>query len=119
MRMICDSCGGSGWVRGEDDRLDVCEKCWGLGYIESSQISGENPETKEEIGLRKKSTYVVIGTLGAYYASLFAISRVVSINIFVYLVFILIGYYFSSAMGRIYYNHMHSSSNKKGHKKIS
>ena len=117
--MICDSCGGSGWVKDKDDKLDVCEKCWGLGYIDSSQVNSQNPETREEKKLRDRSAYIVIGVLGAYYVSLFAISRIVSMNIFVYLALILLGYYFSSAIGRIYYNHKHGRGRKKGEKKIS
>jgi hypothetical protein len=119
MRMICDCCGGTGWVKDKDGRLDVCEECWGLGYVETSQLNKESPETKEEINLRKKSTYVVIGVLGSYYALLFGISHVISLNIFIYLVLILIGYYFSSAMGRLYYNHMRGNKPKKGEKKTS
>lgn len=115
--MICDACGGKGWVKDKDDHLDVCEKCWGLGYIEVSQLNLENRETKEEINRRKKSTYVVIGFLAAYYASILAISRIISLNVFVYFTLILVGYYLSSAMGRLYYNHTRGNKPKDGEKK--
>ncbi|HKJ96367.1 MAG TPA: hypothetical protein VJ944_01340 [Thermoplasmataceae archaeon] len=70
MKLACDKCGGTGKVRDEQNHIDICTECFGLGFIEAGKEEGD-PETRK----RARRFYTILGIaaviLGIYYVGLY------------------------------------------------
>lgn len=70
MRLACESCGGTGRVRDATGHTDICDKCLGLGYVDSKE-EVESGETRK----RSNRFYLIMVLfafiLGFYYVGLY------------------------------------------------
>ncbi len=70
MKLACDQCGGTGREKTESGRMDICSKCFGLGFVEPED-GPEEPETRKMV----KHFYILMAVfafiLGLYYIGLY------------------------------------------------
>ncbi len=104
LRILCDKCGGSGWVRDENGVLDVCNNCWGLGYVETASENGQNAQL--HVAMSRNSIISILAGMGIYYATVFFLTRNLKLNFIYTFLLIFFGYYAGIIANSIYL-HLH------------
>lgn len=113
MQYICPDCRASGYVRDENDHLDICEKCWGLGYIEVSSQDINSQRSAEEKHIRINA-FIVLGlSVGLFYSAIYVVSLYVSYTTFEIIALLLGSYYAGIAGSSIYVKHAMKKIEKK------
>ena len=64
--LVCDSCNGAGSILDETGRTDVCDKCFGLGYVR--EVYTPPPLSKSKLRLKRAIIYTFLG-LTVYYGA--------------------------------------------------
>jgi hypothetical protein len=104
LRILCDKCGGSGWIRDENGVLDVCNNCWGLGYVETSSENGLDAQL--HVAMSRNSIISILAGMGIYYAIVFFLTRNLKLNFIYTFLLIFFGYYAGIIANGIYL-HLH------------
>jgi hypothetical protein len=104
LRILCDKCGGSGWVRDENGLLDVCNNCWGLGYVETTSENGLDAQL--HVAMSRNSIISILAGMGIYYAIVFFLTRNLKLNFIYTFLLIFFGYYAGIIANGIYL-HLH------------
>ena len=110
MKVFCEKCQGSGWIKDENGSLDVCEQCWGLGFIEVEKEA--NPEIGNRIRANKYSIVSMVVGMGAYYITVFMVTRNLKLNAVYTFLLIFFGYYVGVLSNSIYL-HFHARHSKE------
>lgn len=63
--LVCQECNGLGKIISQDGRADLCESCYGLGYVRG--IYSPEPLSPSKIRLRR-ALAGTFGGLGVFYA---------------------------------------------------
>lgn len=63
--MVCQECNGLGKIIDQDGRADVCDSCYGLGYVKG--IYNPKPLSLSKIRIRR-ALIGTFGGLGVFYA---------------------------------------------------
>lgn len=70
MKIVCENCAGSGRIRDENGHSDICNICFGLGFVDVPDYTG-SPVNKR----RATRFYVFLSisavVLGLYYVALY------------------------------------------------
>lgn len=64
--LVCDKCNGVGTILDDTGRLDVCSKCFGLGYVK--EVYRPAPLSETKVKLKRAVIYTFIA-LTIYYAA--------------------------------------------------
>lgn len=119
MQYICPDCRGSGYVHDKTDHLDICEKCWGLGYVEvnSQAVSAQRPAEERRIRI---NAFLVLGiSVAVFYSVIYVVSLFVNYNTFEIIALLLGSYYAGIAGSSIYVKHAMKKIEKKKESSVS
>ncbi len=64
--LICERCNGTGSIMDETGRLDVCDKCFGLGHVR--EVYRPLPLSDSKVKLKRAVLYTFIA-LAIYYSA--------------------------------------------------
>ncbi|MDS0256691.1 hypothetical protein ApAK_03220 [Thermoplasmatales archaeon AK] len=105
MRYICDNCSGSGWVTDQDGHIDVCERCWGLGYIEET----EQPKPVADQGnlkairrIQRNAAIILASVVGVIYLVLYFFSTIFTYTILDLIIIFFTSYYIGILISNLY-----------------
>ncbi len=101
MNYLCENCRGSGYVTDPDGHLDVCDKCWGLGYI----VAREEPKPKvegPEKQIKRNSMYVMLAITASSWGLIVLFSLYITFSIYYFFV-LFIGPYYLGLLGSSLY----------------
>jgi hypothetical protein len=98
---LCDCCQGTGYVYDRDGHLDICSKCYGLGYvIVEQEKKPESPTDDRKI--RRNGLYILLIIFASSWALILFFSNYVTYNIYEYFLWIF-GPYYLGLMGNLLY----------------
>ena len=113
MNYLCEDCRGSGYVTDLDGHLDICEKCWGLGYL----VAREDPRPKlegMEKQIRRNSLYVMLAITVSAWGVIVLFSMYITFNIYDYFVLFTGPYYLGLLGSSLYVRHKNKQRGKAG-----
>ncbi|MCL4439002.1 MAG: hypothetical protein M1616_06555 [Candidatus Thermoplasmatota archaeon] len=114
MNYICPKCRGSGYIKDESDHLDICDSCWGLGYVEEIKAEQKFSASPEEKRIRRNALIVLAISVSVFYAILFLLSPFIKYTSIEMVILILASYYSGIIGSSLYVRHAMKKINSGG-----